>query len=150
MIFSKRWRTIRRIKKDAILVARLLGTRNLLQNSSHTFEYSMIKIMVFTASSSNDNIDIQVIRKNTLVKVFDGWNDERTYRYKPGQWEGVPGVPRGRGEKEGRCQERDGPGEQVRAYRRHRHLRGRRMTTAETTPVSWGVRFSGLFGSSMT
>ena len=88
MIFSKRWRTIRRIKKDAVLVARVLGTRNLLQNHSHTFEDSMIKIMVFTASSSNDNIDIQVLRKDTWVKVFDGWNDERTYCYKPGQWEG--------------------------------------------------------------
>ena len=87
MIFSKRWRTIRRIKKDAVLVARGLGTRNLPQNNSHTFEDSMIKVMVYAASTSNDNIDIQVIRKNTSVKVFDGWNDERTYCYKPGQWE---------------------------------------------------------------
>ena len=88
MIFSKRWRTIRRIKKDAILVARLLGTRNLLQNSSHTFEDSMIRIMVYSASTFSNNIDIQVLRKDTWVKVFDGWNDERTYCYKPGQWEG--------------------------------------------------------------
>ena len=88
MIFSKRWRTIRRIKKDAVLVARVLGTRNLLQNHSYTFEDSMIKVMVYAFSSSSDNIDIHVLRKDTWVKVFDGWSDERTYCYKPGQWEG--------------------------------------------------------------
>ena len=87
MIFSKRWRTIRRIKKDAVLAARVLGRASTLANS-HTFEDSMIRIMVFTTSSSNENIDIQVLRKDTWVNVFDGWNNEWTYCYKPGQWEG--------------------------------------------------------------